>query len=156
LRAHAPGETQYLLDGFERRPGEQHTERSIHHVNSHARCGSTAGRIGAGYAHSGANVLSLETPDGDDNWRFGTTNPVPGIIFKTACAWETGIRVLLFPSHRAADVYWFSDAISLQHTFTLVSRAARWTPTRPLSVAGDNLFRCSTTQPNTFCVPVFL
>jgi len=37
-----------------------------------------------GYAHSGANVLSLETPDGDDKWRVGTTNPIPGIDIQQA------------------------------------------------------------------------
>src|SRR5256884_5726106 len=38
-----------------------------------------AANISTAYPHSGASILSLETFDGDDRWRFGTTNPAPGI-----------------------------------------------------------------------------
>src|SRR6266567_8581747 len=73
------GETQYLLDGFEIGDPVNNTLSARFNVDATRAVEVQTGRIGASYAHSGANVLSLETPDGDDKWRFGTTNPVPGI-----------------------------------------------------------------------------
>src|SRR5882762_3716526 len=73
------GETQYLLDGFEIGDPINNALGARFNVDATRTADVQTGRIGAGYAHSGANVLSLETPDGDDKWRFGTTNPIPGI-----------------------------------------------------------------------------
>src|SRR4029077_6715206 len=73
------GETQYLLDGFEIGDPVNNTLSARFNVDATRAAEVQTGGIGAGYAHSGANVLSLETPDGDDKWRFGTTNPTPGI-----------------------------------------------------------------------------
>src|SRR5260370_466514 len=73
------GETQYLLDGFEIGDPVNNTLGARFNVDSARAAEVQTGRIGAGYAHSGASVLNLETPDGDDKWRVGTTKPIPGI-----------------------------------------------------------------------------
>src|SRR4029077_6582944 len=78
------------------------------------------GRIGAGYAHSGANVLSLETPDGDDKWRVGTTHPIPSIDIQQGMRLGNWYPRFTFSGPIERGRFWFSDAISLQHTFTLV------------------------------------
>src|SRR4030081_1945441 len=134
------GETQYLLDGFEIGDPVNNTLSARFNVDATRTAEVQTSRIGAGYAHSGASILNLETPDGDDKWRVGTTNPIPGINI------QNGVRLgnwyprftVSGPIHRSR--FWFSDAISLRHTFTLVrelpadaNTSSEW--------AGDNLFR---------------
>src|SRR6266851_1600855 len=73
------GETQYLLDGFEIGNPANGALTSRFNLDATRAAEVQTGRIGAAYAHSGAGLLNLETHDGDDRWRFGTTNPAPGI-----------------------------------------------------------------------------
>jgi hypothetical protein len=134
------GETQYLLDGFEIGDPINNTLSVRFNVDATRAAEVQTGRIGAGYAHSGANVLSLETPDGDDKWRFGTTNPVPGINIQNGVRLGNWYPRFTFSGPIRRGRFWFSDAISLQHTFTLVrelpanaNTSSEW--------AGDNLFR---------------
>ncbi|MCU1242999.1 MAG: hypothetical protein JWO71_3725 [Candidatus Acidoferrum typicum] len=134
------GETQYLLDGFEIGDPVNNTLSARFNVDATRTAEVQTGRIGAGYAHSGASVLNVETPEGDDKWRFGTTNPIPGIDI------QQGVRLgNWYPRFTSSGPirrgrFWFSDAISLQHTFTLIKElpadantSGQW--------AGDNLFR---------------
>jgi hypothetical protein len=134
------GETQYLLDGFEIGDPVNNTLSARFNVDATRAAEVQTGRIGAGYAHSGANVLSLETPDGDDKWRFGTTNPLPGINIQNGVRLGNWYPRFTFSGPIERGRFWFSDAISLQHTFTLVrelpddaNTSTEW--------AGDNLFR---------------
>jgi hypothetical protein len=134
------GETQYLLDGFEIGDPVNNTLSARFNVDATRAAEVQTSRIGAGYAHSGAGVLSLETPDGDDKWRFGTTNPTPGINIQQGVRLGNWYPRFTFSGPIERGRLWFSDAISLQHTFTLVrelpanaNTSAQW--------AGDNLLR---------------
>lgn len=134
------GETQYLLDGFEVGDPINNTLSARLNVDAARTAEVQSGRIGAGYAHSGASVLNLETPDGDDKWRFGTTNPVPGFDIQRGPRLGNWYPRFTFSGPIERGRFWFSDAISLQHTFTLVRElpagqdiATQW--------AGDNLLR---------------
>ena len=134
------GETQYLLDGFEIGDPVNNTLSARFNVDATRAAEVQTGRIGAGYAHSGAGVLSLETPDGDDKWRVGTTNPIPGIDIQQGVRLGNWYPRFTFSGPIERGRFWFSDAISLQHTFTLVrelpddaNTSTQW--------AGDNLFR---------------
>ena len=134
------GETQYLLDGFEIGDPVNNTLSARFNVDATRAAEVQTGRIGAGYAHSGANVLSLETPDGDDKWRVGTTNPIPGIDIQQGVRLGNWYPRFTFSGPIERGRFWFSDAISLQHTFTLVrelpddaNTSTQW--------AGDNLLR---------------
>jgi hypothetical protein len=98
------------------------------------------GRIGAGYSHSGASILSLETPDGDDRWRFGTTNPAPGINIQEGAHLGDWYPRLLFSGPIERGRFWFSDSVSLQHTFGVVKQQPTGANTFE-SWAGDNLLR---------------
>src|SRR6202048_4383792 len=114
------GETQYLLDGFEIGDPVNNTLSARFNVDATRAAEVQTGRIGAGYAHSGANVLNLETPEGDDKWRFGTTNPIPGINIQNGVRLGNWYPRFTFSGPIERGRFWFSDAISLQHTFTLV------------------------------------
>jgi hypothetical protein len=134
------GETQYLLDGFEIGDPVNNTLSARFNIDATRTAEVQTGRIGAGYAHSGANVLNLETPDGDDKWRVGTTNPIPGIDIQQGVRLGNWYPRFTFSGPIERGRFWFSDAISLQHTFTLVrelpddaNTSTQW--------AGDNLLR---------------
>jgi hypothetical protein len=134
------GETQYLLDGFEIGDPVNNTLSARFNVDATRAAEVQTGGIGAGYAHSGANVLSLETPDGDDKWRFGTTNPTPGINIQQGVHLGDWYPRFTFSGPIERGRFWFSDAISLQHTFSLVKELPAGSNTST-QWAGDNLFR---------------
>jgi hypothetical protein len=134
------GETQYLLDGFEIGDPVNNTLSARFNVDATRAAEVQTGRIGAGYAHSGASVLNVETPDGDDKWRFGTTNPVPGINIQNGVRLGNWYPRFTFSGPIQRGRLWFSDAISLQHTFTLVRELPDDANTA-VEFAGDNLLR---------------
>src|SRR5580698_8134671 len=114
------GETQYLLDGFEIGDPVNGQLTSRFNVDATRAAEVQTGRFGAAYAHSGANILSLETPDGDDRWRFGTTNPAPGINVYEGIHLGDWYPRFTFSGPIERGRFWFSDSISLQHTFVAV------------------------------------
>jgi hypothetical protein len=134
------GETQYILDGFD--IGDPVTGNLSVRVNVDSVRNSEveSGRYGAQYGHAGAGVLSLDTTAGDDRWRAGATNFVPGVSA------ERGIHLtswyprftLSGPMHKGRA--WFSEALSVQRSVSLV----RELPRNADSVsewAGDNMLR---------------
>src|SRR6266478_1316330 len=134
------GETQYLLDGFEIGDPVNNTLSARFNVDATRAAEVQTSRIGAGYAHSGASVLNLETPDGDDKWRVGTTNPIPGIDIQQGVRLGNWYPRFTFSGPIKRGRFWFSDAISLQHTFTLVRELPAGSNTST-QWAGDNLLR---------------
>jgi|SRR5579859_756876 len=134
------GETQYLLDGFEIGDPVNNQLTSRFNIDATRAADVQTGRFGAEYAHSGANILSLETPDGDDKWRFGTTNPAPGINIQEGAHLGNWYPRFTFSGPIVRGRFWFSESVSLQHTFDVVkglpggqNTAEEW--------AGDNLLR---------------
>ncbi len=134
------GETQYLLDGFEIGDPVNGQLTSRFNVDATRAAEVQTGNFAAGYAHAGANILSLETPDGDDRWRFGTTNPAPGINVQEGVHLGDWYPRFTFSGPIQRGRFWFSDSISLQHTFAAVKflpdGANTWE-----DWAGDNLLR---------------
>jgi hypothetical protein len=134
------GETQYLLDGFEIGDPVNGQLTSRFNVDATRAAEVQTGSFGAGYAHAGANLLSLETPDGDDRWRFGTTNPAPGINVQEGVHLGDWYPRFAFSGPIQRGRFWFSDSISLQHTFAAVKflpdGANTWE-----DWGGDNLVR---------------
>jgi hypothetical protein len=135
------GETQYVLDGFEISDPTNNTLTARFNVDATRAAEVETGRIGAEYAHSGANILSLATPDGDDRWRFGTTDPVPGINIQEG--WHLGNWYPRFTSSGpiVRGKFWFSDSISVQHTFAVIHGLPAGQPNTSEEWAGDNLLR---------------
>jgi hypothetical protein len=134
------GDTQYLLDGFEIGDPVTGALTSRFNVDATRAAEVQAGRFGAGYAHAGANILSLETPDGDDRWRFGTTNPFPGINIQEGAHLGNWYPRFTFSGPIERGQFWFSDSVSLQHTFAVVKQQPAGANTRE-EWAGDNLLR---------------
>jgi hypothetical protein len=134
------GETQYLLDGFELGDPVSGTLTARFNIDATRAAEVQTGRFGAGYAHSGAAVLSLETPDGDDRWRFGVTNPLPGIDFQEGTHLGNWYPRFTFSGPIERGRFWFSDSISVQHTFDVVKEQPSGANTTE-QWAGDNLLR---------------
>jgi carboxypeptidase family protein len=134
------GETQYLLDGFEIGDPVNNTLTARFNVDATRAAEVQSRRFGAGYAHAGASVLSLETPDGDDKWRFGTTNPAPGINIQEGVHLGDWYPRFTFSGPIEKGRFWFSDSVSLQHIFAVVKEQPKpqntWT-----AWAGDMLVR---------------
>jgi hypothetical protein len=134
------GETQYLLDGFEIGNPVNGQLTSRFNVDATRAAEVQTANFGAGYAHAGANILSLETPDGDDRWRFGTTNPAPGINVQEGVHLGDWYPRFTFSGPIKRGRFWFSDSISLQHTFAAVKLLPDGANTWE-EWAGDNLVR---------------
>ncbi len=134
------GETQFVLDGFE--IGEPATGGLTSHVNvdSVRAAEVLTGRYGAQYAHAGAGVLTLDTTPGDDRWRFGITDFVPGISFDRGTHFGRWYPRVTFSGPLQKGRVWFSDGTSVQHSFKLISRQPRGADTIA-QWAGDNLLR---------------
>lgn len=134
------GETQYLLDGFEIGDPVNGQLTSRFNIDATRTAEVQSSGFGAGYAHAGANILSLDTPDGDDRWRFGTTNPAPGINIQEGVHLGNWYPRFNFSGPIKRGRFWFSNSISIQHTFAVVkgqpSGANTWE-----EWAGDNLLR---------------
>ncbi|HKW56682.1 MAG TPA: carboxypeptidase regulatory-like domain-containing protein [Candidatus Acidoferrum sp.] len=134
------GETQYLLDGFEIGDPANNQLTSRFNIDATRAAEVQTGRFGSEYAHSGASVLSLETPDGDDKWRFGTTNPAPGVNIQQGVHLGNWYPRFTFSGPIVRGHFWFSDALSLQHTFGVVEGLPRGVNTAE-QWAGDELLR---------------
>src|SRR5216684_394114 len=132
------GETQYLLDGFEIGDPVNGALSARFNIDATRAAEVQTGRFGAGYAHSGSGILSLETPDGDNRWRFGTTNPIPGINIQKGAHLGNWYPRVIFSGPIERGRFWFSDAISIQHTFKVVKQLPSNANTSE-GWAGDNL-----------------
>jgi hypothetical protein len=134
------GDTQYLLDGFEIGDPAGGALTSRFNVDAARAAEVQTGRVGAAYGHSGASILSLETADGDDRWRFGTTNPAPGINIQQGAHLGNWYPRFTFSGPLERGRFWFSNSISVQHTFGVVKQL-RPGPDTFEEWAGDNLLR---------------
>ena len=134
------GETQYLLDGFEIGDPVSGALTSRFNIDAARAAEVQTGRIDASYAHSGANILSLVTPDGDDRWRFGTTNPGPGIDIQEGVHLGNWYPRFTLSGPIERGRFWFSDSISVQHSYDVVKQLPSNANTFE-EWAGDNLLR---------------
>ena len=134
------GETQYLLDGFEIGDPVSGELTSRFNIDATRAAEVQTGRIDASYPHSGANILSLVTPDGDDRWRFGTTNPGPGIDIQQGIHLGNWYPRFTFSGPIERGRLWFSDSVSVQHTYDIVKQLPSNANTFE-EWAGDNLLR---------------
>jgi hypothetical protein len=134
------GETEMLLDGFEIGDPATGTLNARVDVDSVRQVTVESGNSGAEYAHAGAGILAIDTAVGDDRWRFGATNFFPGVNFQQGVNLGNWFPRFQFSGPIKRRRAWFSEAISLQHTFTLVSDLPPGQNTMQ-QWAGDNLLR---------------
>ena len=78
-------------------------------------------RFGAEYAHPGAAILSYDTREGDDRWRFGTTDFIPGINVQEGVQFGNFYPRVEFSGPIVREHFWFSQAFDLVHTLSIVN-----------------------------------
>ncbi len=137
------GEAQMQLDGFEignPATGELDARLAVDTVRA---VEVQSGRYSAQYAHAGAGVLGLESVAGDDRWRFGTTNFIPGINLDRGTHFGNWYPRFTFSGPLRKGHVWFSEAASVQRTFNVVKEQPPGADT-VTQWAGDNLLRLQT------------
>jgi Carboxypeptidase regulatory-like domain len=134
------GETDYRLNGFEIGDPATGGLTSRLNVDTIEAVEVQSGGIGAEYPHAGAGVLSLQTYSGDDRWRFGTTNFLPALSLQQGWHFGNWFPRFNFSGPLRRGRAWFSDALSLQHSFQLISELPRGQNTATQWLA-DNLIR---------------
>ncbi len=137
------GQTEVLLDVVLKMndPGTGNFTSRVN-VDAVREVSVETGGFGAQYAHAGGGIISLDTQSGDDHLRFGITNFIPGMSLRQGVHFP-GISIHAHFYSRARSrksKVWFSEAMTLQHTFRYVSELpggqnidSQW--------AGDNLIR---------------
>ena len=134
------GQTEILLDGFEmNNPGTGAFNTRIN-VDAVQDVDVQTGGYGAQYAHAGAGVLAIDTISGDDKWRFGVTNFAPGLNLQDGVHFGNWTPRITFSGPFKKGKVWFSEAVTGQRTFHVVTELPRGQNTE-VQWRGDNLFR---------------
>jgi Carboxypeptidase regulatory-like domain len=115
-------QSQYLLDGFEIGDpvsGQLDARLSVDAVRT---AQVMTGRFGSDYLHPGAAVLSFNTPEGDDRWRFSTTDFIPGLDVQEGLQLGGYYPRLAVSGPIKRGEIWFSESISAQHSLTVINQ----------------------------------
>ncbi len=134
------GETQVFLDGFDIGDPVAGGLTSRVNVDTVREIEVNAGRYGVQYGQGGAGVLVLDTTVGDDKFRAGMTNFVPGVDVQQGVHLGNWYPRFTLSGPIEKGRAWFSEALSLQHTYTLVTELPKGENTST-QWAGDNLLR---------------
>jgi len=134
------GQTEILLDGFEINDPATGTFNSRVNVDAVREVSVETGGFGAQYAHAGGGIISLDTQSGDDHLRFGITNFIPEVSLQQGTHFGNFYPRITFSGPLKKGKIWFSEAMTLQHTFRLVSELPAGQNT-DVQWAGDNLIR---------------
>ena len=134
------GQTEVLLDGFEiNNPGTGAFDSRLN-IDAVQSVSLETGGYGAEYAHAGAGVLAISTASGDDQWRFGIANFVPGLNFQRGIRVGTWTPRLTFTGPLKKKKAWFSEALSAQRSLRLVTELPPGQDTE-IQWSGDSLSR---------------
>ena len=74
------------------------------------------GRFGAEYPHPGAAILSYETREGDDRWRFNAVDFIPGINVQDGVQLGNYYPRVVISGPIVKDTLWFMQSFDLIHT----------------------------------------
>jgi hypothetical protein len=133
-------ETQHLLDGFD--IGDPVTGNLAVRVNvdSVRLAEVESGRYGTQYGNAGAGVLALDTAVGDDRLRASANNFVPGVSAQRGIHLTSWYPRFTLSGPLRKERAWFSEALSVQHTLSLVEELPRDADSVS-QWAGDNMLR---------------
>jgi hypothetical protein len=73
-------------------------------------------RFGAEYAHPGAAILSYETREGDDRWRFNAVDFIPGLNIQDGLQLGNYYPRVVFSGPIVKDNLWFAQSFDVIHT----------------------------------------
>ena len=134
-------QAQYLIDGVEvgdPASGALSARMIVEAVRSSE---IQTGRFGAEYAHPGAAVLSYETREGDDRWRFGATDFIPGISVQDGLQFGNFYPRVVFSGPIMKEHLWFSQSFDVLHTLSIVKGLAPGAPNEMQQWGGDSWSR---------------
>ena len=134
------GQTEVLLDGFEINDPATGAFNSRVNVDAVRAVTIETGGYGAQYAHAGAGIISLDTQSGDDRVRFGITNFIPDFSLQQGTHFGNWYPRVTISGPIKKGKIWFSDALTIEHTFRLVQELPRGENTDS-QWSGDNLIR---------------
>lgn len=143
-RVHVAGarqsQTEVLLDGFEINDPATGNFNSRVDIDAVRSVTIETGGYGAEFAHASAAILELDTQSGGDKLHFDVTNFVPDVSFQQGVHFGNWYPRASLSGPLKKGKAWYSDALSLQHSFVLVKELptgqnidTQW--------SGDNLFR---------------
>ena len=113
-------QAQYLIDGVEVGDPASNGLGARMVVDAVRSAEIQTGRFGAEYAHPGAAVLSYETREGDDRWRFNTTDFIPGINIQQGVQLGNFYPRAVISGPIVKDRLWFSQSFDVLHTLSIV------------------------------------
>ncbi len=134
------GETQILLDGFDIGDPISGTLTARVNVDTLRDVQLDSGRYAAQYGGGGAGVLALDTTVGDDRWRVGATNFIPGLDIERGVHLGNFYPRFTLSGPLVRERAWFSEALSIQRSYKLVTELPPGADTTT-QWAGDNLLR---------------
>ena len=114
-------QTLHLLDGVDVTDPTSGAITAQMIVESVRKAEIQTSRFGAEYAHPGAAILSYDTREGDDRWRFGTTDFIPGIKVQEGLQFGNFYPRVEFSGPIVKEHFWFSQAFDLVHTLSIVN-----------------------------------
>jgi len=132
---------QYLLNGFEIGEPVDNALIARFSVDAVRSAEVQTGRFGVEYMHPGSAVLSFDTPDGDDHWRFNATDFFPGINVQQGIQLGNFYPRVEISGPIAPGGLWFSQAFSVQHTLSVMRGLPAGQPDTSTVWAGDSLSR---------------
>lgn len=112
-------DSQFLMDGFEVGSPVDNSLTMRLIVDTVRSAEVQTGRFGAEYAHPGAALLSFETPEGDDHWRFNATDFIPGINVQEGTHLGNYYPRITFSGPIVKDNFWFLQSFSVDHTLAV-------------------------------------
>ena len=133
-------QVQYLLNGFEIGEPVNNSLDTRFSADAVRSAEVQTARLGPEYAHPGAAVLSFNTPDGDDHWRFNATDFFPGINVQQGVQLGNYYPRMEFSGPIVNGKLWFSQAFSVQHTLSVMKGLPAGGDTSTVW-AGDSLTR---------------
>ncbi|HEX8871459.1 MAG TPA: hypothetical protein VF758_01760, partial [Candidatus Acidoferrum sp.] len=113
-------QAQYLLDGFEIGNPINNALNARLSVDAVRSAEIQTGRFGAEYMHPGAAVLSLDSPEGDDHWRFDAVNFIPGVNVQNGVQFGNWYPRFALSGPVVREKFWFYQALTFQHSLTVV------------------------------------
>lgn len=114
-------QAQYLLEGVEVGDPTSGALTATMIVEAVRNAEIQTARFGAEYAHPGAAILNYDTREGDDRWRFGTTDFIPGIKVQDGVQFGNFYPRVEFSGPVVKEHFWFSQSFDLVHTLSIVN-----------------------------------
>jgi len=134
-------EVQYLLDGVEVGDPASNGLTSRMIVDAVRTAEVQTGRFGAEYAHPGGAILNYVTREGDDRWRFNTTDFIPGISFQQGTQFGNFYPRVTFSGPIITDTLWFSESMDFLHTLSIIKGLPPGQPDISQQYGGDTWSR---------------